>query len=331
VDTAKGICIILVVLMHSTLGVEKAVGSESWLHQFILWARPFRMPDFFLISGLFLANRIAAPWRDYLDAKVVHFAYFYVLWMTIQFVVKAPSLYSEGSSLDVFWAYASGLVQPYASLWFIYLLAVFFLLVKALRPVSPPIVLALGAVLEILSIETGSVLVDEFAQRFIYFYSGYLFAPYVFAFARRMRTSPMVLVLPVLGLWVWLNSLMAASGLSTLPLIGLALGYLGSFAVVAIAVLVTRLKLGDVLRYCGEHSIAIYLAFILFMAPVRILLLKAGIIQDTGLMALAVTAAAIAGPLLMFRFCRVVRLNFLFARPAAFRLKPLPERAFVTS
>ena len=55
VDYAKGICIILVVMMHSTLGVEKAAGELSWLNGFIEWARPFRMPDFFLISGLFLS------------------------------------------------------------------------------------------------------------------------------------------------------------------------------------------------------------------------------------------------------------------------------------
>ncbi len=33
VDYAKGICIILVVLMHSTLGVEKAGGELSRLHE----------------------------------------------------------------------------------------------------------------------------------------------------------------------------------------------------------------------------------------------------------------------------------------------------------
>src|SRR3990172_10632702 len=85
VDHAKGICIILVVMMHSTLGVEAAVGAPSWLNGFIEWARPFRMPDFFLISGLFLASRIDRPWRAFADTKVFHFAYFYALWMTIQF------------------------------------------------------------------------------------------------------------------------------------------------------------------------------------------------------------------------------------------------------
>ncbi len=35
--------------MHATLGVEKATGTGTGLHHFIEWARPFRMPDFFLI------------------------------------------------------------------------------------------------------------------------------------------------------------------------------------------------------------------------------------------------------------------------------------------
>ena len=56
VDYAKGICIIMVVMMHSTLGVEKAAGREGWMHAFVDVRSPFRMPDFFLISGLFLAR-----------------------------------------------------------------------------------------------------------------------------------------------------------------------------------------------------------------------------------------------------------------------------------
>ena len=31
VDYAKGFCIVMVVMMHSTLGVEKAAGETSWL------------------------------------------------------------------------------------------------------------------------------------------------------------------------------------------------------------------------------------------------------------------------------------------------------------
>jgi uncharacterized membrane protein YcfT len=48
----------MVVMMHSTLGVEQAAGHEGWMHAAVAFARPFRMPDFFLISGLFLARVI---------------------------------------------------------------------------------------------------------------------------------------------------------------------------------------------------------------------------------------------------------------------------------
>ena len=92
VDYAKGFCIVLVVMMHSTLGVENAAGSEGWLHTVVAFAKPFRMPDFFLISGLFLAQVIDRDWRTYLDRKVVHFAYFYLLWTAIQFAFKAPAV-----------------------------------------------------------------------------------------------------------------------------------------------------------------------------------------------------------------------------------------------
>jgi len=75
VDYAKGFCIVFVVMMHSTLGVENAVGQEGWMHTVVAFAKPFRMPDFFMISGLFLAQVIDRDWRTYLDRKVVHFVY----------------------------------------------------------------------------------------------------------------------------------------------------------------------------------------------------------------------------------------------------------------
>ena len=43
----------------------------------VAFAKPFRMPDFFLISGPFLGQVIARDWRMFLDRKVVHFAYFF--------------------------------------------------------------------------------------------------------------------------------------------------------------------------------------------------------------------------------------------------------------
>src|SRR5262244_2354646 len=103
VDYAKGFCIVFVVMMHSTLGVGQALGQEGWLHTVVAFAKPFRMPDFFMISGLFLAQAIDRDWRTYLDRKVVHFVYFYLIWATLQLAFKAPLIVAEHGGSGLAW------------------------------------------------------------------------------------------------------------------------------------------------------------------------------------------------------------------------------------
>ena len=328
VDHAKGICIVLVVLMHSTLGVERAMGTESWLGPFVEWARPFRMPDFFLLSGLFLASRIGRPWRTYLDTKVVHFAYFYVLWMTIQFAVKYPQIAAdEGGPAGALGLYALSFIEPFGTLWFIHLLAVFFVAAKLLNGINPFIVWLAAAGLEALDVSTGWMVIDEFAARFVYFYSGYLFAPAIFALAGRFAAVPVPGLLAGLAVWAAANAVLVAEGLSRLAGVSLAMGLVGAMAVVATGGLMARAPVFSFVRHCGENSIVIYLAFFLFMAASRAVLLKAGPAADAGTLALVVTAAAIAGPLLLHLLVRDTPARLLFARPARLRLAAVPGRA----
>jgi uncharacterized membrane protein YcfT len=320
VDHAKGICILLVVMMHSTLGVEKAAGEASWLSPFIDWARPFRMPDFFLISGLFLASRIERPWRSYLDSKLVHFAWFYLLWMSIQFLTKGYGIYREEGALGLLAQYAYGMIEPYGTLWFIYMLAVFFILVKALRNVPPLLVFAAGALLEAATIETGHLLIDEFANRFVYFYAGFWLAAHVFAFAEAVARKSLLAILAGLFIWGSLNAWAVTGGWSQLPGVSLLLGFVGAAAVIAMGVLLAKSRLAEAIRYCGENSIVIYLAFFLFMAASRTLLLKTGVIADLGIVSLLVTLAGVTGPILLYWTVRNTPASFLFRRPGWARL-----------
>src|SRR3979409_208914 len=123
VDYAKGICIIMVVMMNSVLGVELAAGQTGYMHVIVAFAKPFRMPDFFLISGLFLSVVIDRDWRTYLDRKVVHFAYFYLLWVTIQFGFKAPSFAAETGWTHVGLLFLESLLAPFGPLWVLCLVA----------------------------------------------------------------------------------------------------------------------------------------------------------------------------------------------------------------
>src|SRR5580692_6693718 len=202
VDYAKGICIVMVVMMHSVLGVELAAGQTGFMHLVVAFAKPFRMPDFFLISGLFLSVVIDRDWRIYLDRKVVHFAYFYVLWVTIQFGFKAPGFAAESSWAHAGYLYLESFIEPFGTLWFIYLLPVLFVLTKVTRRLPPLLICGLAALLEMMHFSTGWTAVDEFAARFVYFYTGYLFAERVFTLADRARAHPH-LALAALALWAF--------------------------------------------------------------------------------------------------------------------------------
>ncbi len=339
VDYAKGICIVMVVMMHSTLGVEAAAGAEGWMHELVAFAKPFRMPDFFLIAGLFLARRIDRDWPDYLDRKVLHFAYFYVLWLTIQFALKAPMIMSEAGPGGVVAGYLQAYIQPFGTLWFIYLLPVFFVLTKCLRTTSPVIVWLFAAALEISDIHTGSTIIDEFASRFVYFYSGYVLAPHIFKLAEHVDKAP-AKAMVALGLWGIVNGLFVKAGYADMPFVSLALGFAGVGAIVAASVLLTRVSWGEALRYCGENSIVIYLAFAIPMAATRIILLKLGWISDLGTVSLLVTVAGLMGALILHWIVRNTPLAFLFVRPQWARLEswqaqgpkgPAPRRRATTN
>jgi uncharacterized membrane protein YcfT len=321
VDYAKGICIIMVVMMHSVLGVELAAGATGFMHPLVAFAKPFRMPDFFLISGLFLPLVIGRDWRTFLDRKVVHFAYFYVLWVTIQFGFKAPGLAAESSWSHAGFLYLESFIEPFGTLWFIYLLPIFFVVTKATHRAPAPLIWGIAAMLEMAHLSTGWTAIDEFGARFVYFYTGYLFADYVFALSTQARARPR-LALACLVLWALIDGGLVRYGLSERPVISLALGLAGAGAVVTVATLLARANWLNFIRFCGEHSIVIYLAFFLPMAATRTLLLHTGIIFDIGSMSLLVTLVALFGALAIWRMALKAGADFLFERPDAFWIAP---------
>lgn len=323
VDYAKGFCIVFVVMMHSTLGVEAGAGHEGFMHYVVAFAKPFRMPDFFMISGLFLARVIDRDWKTYLDRKVVHFAYFYGLWVTIQFVVKGPQFAAEYGLLGVLGQYLLAFVQPFGTLWFIYMLPIFFVVTKLARNITSTVIWLFAATLEIAHLNTGAMIVDEFASRFVYFYTGYLLAPRIFALATGVKEWPGLAAIGLVA-WALVNAFFVIQGWSELPFLSLGLGLVGASAVVSTSALMAKSDLFVSLRYCGRNSIVIYLAFFLPMAASRTLLLKTSVITDIGAVSVIVTAFGVACSLALFWLVRGTRLRFLFERPPMFWLATKP-------
>ncbi len=327
VDMAKGLSIFLVVIMYCASSVGEDTGQTGFLHWTIAFAMPFRMPEFFLLSGLFLANVIARPWNAYADRRVVHYFYFYVLWAIIHIVFKEALVGRDpvGAAGSLAWA----IVSPYGVLWFIYMLGAMGLVSKLLYQLRVPhwATLLVAAGLQIAEIHTGSYLIDQFAAYFIYFYIAYAFAPLVFKLADWVANHTMTAVLVLAG-WAAVNAMMVFSpgfrmdpvhiqmGWAAMPGLHLILALAGSLAVVVAAALLVKLPWMNWLRWMGSKSLVVYVAFVLPMGIARILLLRFGV-EEPNLVSLITMVVAIGSPLILWWIVQKIGFGrFLFERPA---------------
>jgi uncharacterized membrane protein YcfT len=332
VDSAKGLSIILVVAMYSAYNTGEYTGGVGFLHYFVGFATPFRMPEFFLISGLFLSQVIARPWRRYADRRVIHYFYFYALWAFIMIALKV-GLYSR-APVDMLRDLALAIVEPYGVLWFIYMLGVFSIAAKLLWRFRVPhwVVVPVAAVLQMAHIEVVSYVVMQFVSYFVFFYVGYAAAPAVY---RLVAWAESHVALSIAGLIVWAlgNGFLVYSpgyalmpvemkmGLAALPPLHLILAILGALALCVMGALLSKLSFMNWLRWLGEHSLVVYVAFTLPMSIFRELAMWSGLLTETGPLSFCVLLVATASPLLLYLIIQRLGFGtFLFERPGWARI-----------
>jgi uncharacterized membrane protein YcfT len=150
-DTAKGLCILLVVSWHviwkSYLHIDWAVApavAAAW-SVFGRALLPMRMPLFFLISGVLAASAVARPWRVVGRTKVAGFGYLYLLWLLIHSVVlpPLPIPFDTDIARTPLELLEEATILPTA-LWYLYALALYFVVAKLVRRAPVPLVLGVA-------------------------------------------------------------------------------------------------------------------------------------------------------------------------------------------
>ncbi|MEJ1155997.1 acyltransferase family protein [Microbacterium marmarense] len=130
IDVGKGLCIVLVVLMHVSLWIEnefnEGPGAFWWLFSEALV--PIRMPLFFFLSGYLAANAIKRPLGQS-KARTIGFYYIYVLW-TALFLLRLWLPVPGFDDQPTAGQFLLALVLP-TSFWYLWALAVFFLIAWA--------------------------------------------------------------------------------------------------------------------------------------------------------------------------------------------------------
>ncbi len=324
VDLAKGFCIVAVVTMWVVGEMQGYVskGQAGWMGYFAVFAKPFRMPDFFLISGLFLSRVIDRPWRHYLDTKVVHYLYFFVLWT----LIIVPITWLLGHDAPTSFVQALGrlawqLYDPFQQLWFVMMLSVYFVATRLLRHVSPWIVMPAATLLMLFPLHTGIYHVDRFGVYFGFFYAGHIFASRFFALADWAREHRLVATLVTI-VWAAFNATLIKMNVTDNTLAQTFLGYLGISAVVVISALVVEQRWTEPLKFLGRTSITVYLGFYLPMITIVPALRASPIGQQHSLVGTLALVGCIGGAVLLAQIARRIGLGFLYERPAWAHLVP---------
>ncbi|WP_253289887.1 pyridoxal-phosphate dependent enzyme [Verrucosispora sioxanthis] len=152
-DVAKGGCILLVLLWHvivkDYLQIDWRLdvpvpGAWGTLGELLL---PMRMPLFFTISGLFAASAVQRPWRSVARPRVARFLYLYGAWLMIHTAVLALAPDFPTDRANDLGALVAQLTVTPSNLWYLYALALYFVLAKALRRVRPAVLLAAAGTL----------------------------------------------------------------------------------------------------------------------------------------------------------------------------------------
>lgn len=201
-DVAKGACILLVVLWHVVTKWYLDVAWHSALPFPGFWGGlgtqllPLRMPVFFAVSGVLAASAVQRSWPELLRSRVAKFAALYVLWVVIQTMLFWPVPgFGTAHARSVGELVEQVTVSP-TNLWYLYALALYFVLARLVRRVPTGVVLAVAAGVAT-AVSAGLISGGEnrwqVLQNFLFFALGLRCHPQIRSFAHSVRLRTVAL------------------------------------------------------------------------------------------------------------------------------------------
>jgi len=287
VDAARGLAIVLVVLMHTVDWLTGAGLHLGWWYTLDPAFSALRMPMFFAVSGLLGQGWVHARWPDLLSRKVTNLAWVYLAWQPIGSLAALASSRVSGEGLEPGRMLASLAATPFRprfELWYLWALVVFFVLARA--TLRRPIIFQIGcaAVVSALWLTPATAAWNlgwnGVPRYYLFFLLGCHHRALLAGLADVCRRRGAVAAGLILT-WALLGYAVTTTDADRLPGPGLAVRIAGLGAGVAMAAWLARSRL---LTYLGARTLPIYLAH----TPLLIVL--ALLVHDSPLPALAAAA-----------------------------------------
>ncbi|MGW9567028.1 acyltransferase family protein [Prescottella equi] len=261
IDLAKGTCIVLVVLLHTTnYLVNRGMANPLW-HEVNAFFEPVRMPLFFLAAGMLGANALRLSFVDLVRRKVLPLLYLYALWVVLRFVFFSvfPATAGTAETASPF-NLVRAIAVPTSGLWFLYALAVFAMLAWTIRRL-PPSVQLLGAVALTLWAANQDVLDwtwHNMCSLLVFYLLGIHAGGLLQASAPRWRYRHAVAALAVFAVLLTIATGIAFTRTHAAA-VAVTVALIGVFAALVVAKLVEDTRIVAPIRALGPRTLPIYL------------------------------------------------------------------------
>lgn len=248
-DLAKAISILL--LVYWTIATD-----DVYLNEMLILAR---MPLFFFVSGLFAYRVVTQPDLGvFLRDRIGNLVYLYALWATLLFVATDVALHlvqgrplDIGRQLAIFW-------NPELNLWFLYALAIAFVLARLLRNAPAWAVLLVACAIYVALVSSGNwrhmPFLERLARLFPFFWLGLTAAPLTARLVERFyRLWPLAAAAYLAMAWAVYDSALSAVGPLTF-----AITLTGIAALLMLARWMSDFDWSRILALVGASTLAIY-------------------------------------------------------------------------
>ena len=335
VDYARGICIILVCYRHVFEGLSNvSIGTHNYplLKYFNIFFFSFRMPLFFIVSGIFLGSSLMRKGvGEYVSSRFNSIFYPLIIWGSIQITLQllfAGYVNAERTPMD----YLYLITDPRKIEQFWYLNALFFVgvlyaLIRVFLKVKSwqNLVLGIGfyvvaALCKFNNVQIGFLLDVLFF--YLFFAIGDLIADLILNPGNYKFLSSARLFLLMLPLFGFMQHYFTRINLEAnddyyvqyhLPALYAFTALIGGIFIINISFILQKLNILRFLRVVGYHSLYIYVMHLLVTAAIRIVMVKILGIENIPLLMLLSIVFGIVIPIIFYNVANRLGAWWLFS------------------
>ncbi len=285
VDYLKGIAIVLVVYRHSLLGIQR---GGTFIPAYLVNANmifySFRMPLFFILSGIFASRSLAKRGiKEFIESKFQSLMYPYFIWVFIQITLQiflAGFTNSNRGLID----YTYIFYQPRNLDQFWYLPALFnatvtYLLIKKYITKKRWLLLSMGVGFYFLSPHLQRIsMISDWMEFFIFFAVGDTISQFFFREKVQQFFKNYATLLCALPVFIAVQIYYITHETTQIQFLAIAL--IGCFTMLALSFRLQCWNALAWLRILGYHSIYIYVMHVMIAAFIRTFLVHVLGIHD---------------------------------------------------